>query len=168
MTNIEYIKKQDAIKAIKSCESATSFDFNNGLIAAMNAISELASEEVDANKIADFYILEAKHTPMRDERDARTMIEMLKTAPIKLTTINLNEAKIPRWINVEDELPKRNEYVLVVENGRVIMASFDGGEWTQYDLFERILCCPTYWMPLPEPPNCGAKMKGENDEQADC
>ena len=42
----EYINREAAIKVIKELESATSFDFNEGLIAAMNVIDETQSEDV--------------------------------------------------------------------------------------------------------------------------
>lgn len=42
----EYINREAAIKAIKGLESATSFDFNEGLISAMNVVYEIQSEDV--------------------------------------------------------------------------------------------------------------------------
>lgn len=43
---VEYIDREEAIKAIKNQESAISFDFNQGLIAAMNAVSDIPQDKL--------------------------------------------------------------------------------------------------------------------------
>ena len=42
----EYIKREDAIKAIKEQEDSVSYDINMGLIMAMNAIADMPAADV--------------------------------------------------------------------------------------------------------------------------
>ncbi len=58
----------------------------------------------------------------------------------------------PKWIPVTEALPERGCYVLVYEDGDIIMASYSNGEWLLRDMYEIIELKPTHWMPLPEPP----------------
>lgn len=58
----------------------------------------------------------------------------------------------PRWHRVEEELPNKDEFVLAYEDGTIVMASFDGSKWWQFDLYELIDIDPSHWCDLPEPP----------------
>jgi hypothetical protein len=70
-----------------------------------------------------------------------------------------------KWIPVTERLPEKWQHVLAASKcGDVYSIDFDhicsNGEWygnleTEYKV--------THWMPLPEPPNCGADMRGEED-----
>lgn len=46
----DYIKREDALRAIKNLERGDNYDFNNGLIVAMNAIDEVPAADVVANE----------------------------------------------------------------------------------------------------------------------
>lgn len=65
------------------------------------------------------------------------------------------------WISVKDRLPKDDEFVLVVEEGQIIIAVYDAildGFFENDDglsLLIDIEVCPTHWMPLPLPPKDG-------------
>lgn len=61
--------------------------------------------------------------------------------------------KTTRWISVTERLPERGYYVLVYEDGDILMASYADGNWVLRDMYEIIDDLkPTHWMPLPEPP----------------
>ena len=72
-----------------------------------------------------------------------------------------------KWINVEDELPKQGECVIVIESDNSqyigIFCIYEKSDYIKEE--ERIWseystgcgCCtrnlkPTHWMPLPDPP----------------
>jgi len=62
-----------------------------------------------------------------------------------------------RWIPVTERLPAMGQQVLVVALGRVITATRRDGWWrheidTGTQTFSLGVCTPTYWMPLPAPP----------------
>lgn len=66
------------------------------------------------------------------------------------------------WISVEDRLPKDWEDVLVLlQCGDCIVAVRSGKYWRERWCHSMLDRPPTHWMPLPEPPNCGADMRGE-------
>lgn len=61
----------------------------------------------------------------------------------------------PHWISVEDELPEKNENVLVCGDGRVFYGCWLGGElWAiaRQPLEERLDFEVTHWTALPAPP----------------
>ena len=69
------------------------------------------------------------------------------------------------WISVEDRLPKDWEDVLVLlQCGDCIVAARSGKYWRERWCHSLIDRPPTHWMPLPEPPNCGADMRGETHD----
>ena len=65
----------------------------------------------------------------------------------------IEELQKPKWISVEERLPKEDEAVLTWGKHKTHLLDWlHDGRW----------CCfgeVTHWMPLPEPPNCGAKME---------
>lgn len=70
-----------------------------------------------------------------------------------LEYINELEAKTPRWISVEDDLPEKDTEVMVYDKGGLFgLAYYDSaGTWHSYATCYRI----THWMPLPEAPEEG-------------
>ena len=64
----------------------------------------------------------------------------------------------PRWIPVTERLPKEDEAVLTWGKHKTHLLDWlHDGRW----------CCfgeVTHWMPLPEPPDCGAKMTEEESK----
>jgi len=75
---------------------------------------------------------------------------------------------VVRWISVHERLPERGTPVLTcgVRGGQEVQiyrGSYKDGElWNwKHNTIKQI----THWMPLPEPPNCGADMRevGDND-----
>lgn len=81
------------------------------------------------------------------------------------------EAHSQKWTMLKDEMPKPHTNVLVsgieaINNSRVykVMVN-DNGTLRPTDYAPSIRW--DYWMPF-ESPNCGARMRGEHDEQADC
>lgn len=74
------------------------------------------------------------------------------------------EAQVPKWISVDERLPKDKQYVLIMWNG-VLQFGFykpNRREWvnliTGCDTKYKV----THWMPLPEPPE-GASHGQESD-----
>ena len=78
----------------------------------------------------------------------------------------------PPWIHVTERKPKTDDIVIVaihddsgdtpydVTNIGFYLDVFPLGIW----VVENERCnYVTHWMPLPEPPNCGADMRGESD-----
>ena len=61
------------------------------------------------------------------------------------------------WISIEDRLPAYGQHVIVY-TGRMMMAEVSTTYfWNEaYDAWQPV----SHWMPLPEPPNCGADMRG--------
>lgn len=67
------------------------------------------------------------------------------------------------WISVYDKMPKQGERVLATDGGFVgEMYINKRGQWQRYNVNDSSLMMALdilWWMPLPEPPDCGAKMK---------
>lgn len=60
----------------------------------------------------------------------------------------------PRWISVEDELPKEGDYVLICNNrGLMTTSLYEGKEWVISETFLAVNV--THWMPMPQPPKEG-------------
>lgn len=73
-------------------------------------------------------------------------------------TISISETTEPKWISVEDKLPKEGEEVIVFytswKHEYQQVAIFESGEFI--DLGGCALS-PTHWMPLPPPPTTEEK-----------
>ena len=83
-----------------------------------------------------------------DERD--DTLQRIKDAP----TVEPKR----EWIPVSDRFPECGDEYLVASGSTVKTAYLDGdNDWIDGVY---ILKYVTHWMLLPEPPNCGAKMKG--------
>lgn len=91
---------------------------------------------------------------MHDLRDAcDTACKIMADA---LALIQQFESSVPRWISVEERMPKRYEHVLVAtrftDEGEqdVEVAYLAIDRWRKPDgpLYGKV----THWMPLPEPP----------------
>lgn len=71
-----------------------------------------------------------------------------------LAYIQRLEAKVPKWISVEDRLPEEPGEVLMALYGRVCIAwyhidgRFESGSGLVFSAEKAV----THWMPLPEPP----------------
>ena len=82
------------------------------------------------------------------------------------------ERKRGEWISVEERLPEVNQLVLCYKyNGssHYKVGFFIGAKYTEdvaafRNINELFSFGATHWMPLPEPPNCGADMRGEEAE----
>lgn len=79
----------------------------------------------------------------RAMRDALALIERL-------------EAKVPRWISVDERLPEGEGSYLTYALGMEIVLDYNCyGEWWDDEL-NHYDGSVTHWMPLPEPPKEGA------------
>ena len=86
--------------------------------------------------------------------EAADAIEEL-SVQIRNKNVMLAEAinERPQWIPVAERLPERGYYVLVYEDGDILMASYADGNWVLRDTYEVIDDLkPTHWMRLPESP----------------
>ena len=65
------------------------------------------------------------------------------------------------WKSIEDRLPAYGQHVIVY-TGRMMMAEVSTTYfWNEaYDAWQPV----SHWMPLPEPPNCGADMRDETHD----
>ena len=82
---------------------------------------------------------------------------------------NLPAADVrPKWISVEERLPCQNDgkkYICLLVGGKYDqfqwydLCDFAEGMFWASDIEENFRV--THWMPLPEPPNCGAEMEVE-------
>jgi hypothetical protein len=118
-----------------------------------------------------------KDCPKRIMHDAADAIEELIS-------------RLPKWIDANERLPEQTgEYIVFLKASKKWI---DAGEDVSYttamwfvkeqkvwkemngdDSYNAVLsavdtdwaCSVTHWMPLPEPLNCGARMRGEHDEQ---
>ena len=85
---------------------------------------------------------------------AESVTELREIAQEAADTIE--ELSKPRWIPVEERLPKYRERVLVFGGVTMYVAYYDknryGGEsWHKLNSKSHY-CNPTHWMPLPQPP----------------
>lgn len=67
-----------------------------------------------------------------------------------LAYINQLEARVPKWISVEERLPEDDDDVLIFSNERVIFVGcYKNGQWISYSLYAIYGNVVTHWMPLP-------------------
>lgn len=74
-----------------------------------------------------------------------------------LVYIQQLEAQVPKWISVEDRLPKPDKNVLTLKNRKRVRIGYyseDCEEWVINNMVAYDECI-THWMPLPEPPKEG-------------
>ena len=60
------------------------------------------------------------------------------------------EAKVPRWIPVEEKIPPDQEEVLVLTRSKNGVRNVDKGYWSIDHFIHRGRAEVTHWMPLPE------------------
>lgn len=69
-----------------------------------------------------------------------------------LAYIQQLEAKVPKWISVEERLPEYGRYLVITRKGnagpKAHTATYNHMGWWTHSNFGDI----THWMPLPEPP----------------
>ena len=86
-------------------------------------------------------------------RKAANVIEELSAKYEKALRDLVKQVELPKWIPVTERLPERGYYVLVYEDGDILMASYADGNWVLRDTYEVIDDLkPTHWMRLPESP----------------
>ena len=61
------------------------------------------------------------------------------------------------WIPVTERLPDDRSYVLACFDDIQAIAYYDDSMWRE--VITHAVFYPTHWMPLPDPPNCGADMR---------
>lgn len=73
----------------------------------------------------------------------RTAADLIEQQTAKIAEL---EAKAPRWIPVNERLPKTaGSYIVCTKSGSVVKVNF----YPEFGRFQRIF---THWMPLPETP----------------
>ena len=72
------------------------------------------------------------------------------------------EEKIPSWIPVTERLPEHGWYLAYGPTIKMEVLHFHSVEevWSSERYYNIEV---THWIPLPEPPNCGAKMTEEGE-----
>jgi len=132
-----------------------------------NAFAETMKQAADAieelqqtvEQMKAIVIVEAQHTEMFDERDKKTLMEMVKSLPLQIIP---HKDEKPRWIPVTDRLPEDDCHVLAYYG-------FNHGNGYLGMMFMQVLdyyardprphfqheglngMTVTHWMPLPEP-----------------
>lgn len=126
--------------------------------------------KIDADALA------ARITAEKDEAVPNTPYDigysngltMAYSIVIAAPTIEAEPVKHGRWVAVKDQLPEHCVTVLSY-NGCAISTDFYDEAfqcWNSEIAYNHIIHV-THWMPLPEKPNCGAKMDLEADHEAD-
>ena len=104
---------------------------------------------------------EAVYLPEKFSKNAELLDVLMKAADA------IEELSKPRWIPVTERLPEEHVFVLIRqdEDRMMVAERVDGDWWYRYFAYdvdrwdENEQGTITHWMPLPEPPNCGAKME---------
>lgn len=134
-----------------------------GLIIASSNFPFYAAPEADAVMDAmEARIKELEADAELDQKKRLTLCEGYnrKCERVKEleATISISETTEPKWISVEDKLPKEGEEVIVFytswKHEYQQIAIFESGEFI--DLGGCALS-PTHWMPLPLPPTTEEK-----------
>ena len=79
---------------------------------------------------------------------------------------------VQEWISVEDRLPENGGYVVCIAKRNPfsrfmpMVARIEKNGWVN-PITEQYISEVTHWMPLPEPPDCEAKMHKENAHETD-
>ena len=83
-----------------------------------------------------------------------------ETAENAIDALPAADVRPVRWIPVEERMPETDKLVLVVRSdGDMAVAGWNAAlGWLHYWSGFRVRNV-THWMPLPEPPNCGARME---------
>ena len=90
---------------------------------------------------------ECDHCPYGNDCDIFEACNLYRDALAYITQI---EARVPKWISVEDRLPEDDDDVLIFSNERVIFVGcYKNGQWISYSLYAIYGNVVTHWMPLP-------------------
>lgn len=121
----------------------------------MELINGRTAEEIKRNLS---YLVRCEICPQNHEYgcDYEKRTKECQTTDDALALIEHLEAKIPRWISVDERLPeKRGTYLCnyeFEESGRIVMScDYLGSE--RWSFMQSSI---THWMQLPEPPKEGA------------
>lgn len=90
---------------------------------------------------------ECDHCPYGNDCDIFEACNLYRDALAYITQL---EARVPKWISVEDRLPEDDDDVLIFSNERVIFVGcYKNGQWISYSLYAIYGNVVTHWMPLP-------------------
>ena len=90
---------------------------------------------------------EEKHTGCPYDDDELCIRHICGDALAYITQL---EARVPKWISVEDRLPEDDENVMILSNERITFVGFyKNGQWISYSLYAIYGNVVTHWMPLP-------------------
>lgn len=116
-----------------------------------NLINGKTPEEIKRNLS---YLVRCENCPQNHEYgcDYDKQTEECRTVNDALALIEHLEAKVPKWISVEERLPRCGERVLVTNDGSVWEAYLSiSHKWVRQEFVWAAKV--THWMPLPNKPN---------------
>ena len=100
----------------------------------------------------------------RDRRRSAAIRSILEEAANYIDALSLSKYE---WVSCSHDMPYaefgESSSVLTIDSfGLMRVAYFDGGNWCEPsgEAIRNTMKFPiTHWMPLPDPPNCGADMR---------
>lgn len=137
---------------------------HNELIKRLRDVADEVCEDYDVDPYSAeqrfFVICEAANAIEELLAESAGLVGQVKRSQEEIRKLDKEIAtilnKLPRWIPVSARLPENGYYVLAYEDGDIVMASYEGGNWVLRDLYEVVDDLkPTHWMPLPQPPKEG-------------
>lgn len=103
------------------------------------------------------------------QEQIKNLVEKIKIHETILDALEIaSHVRHGKWIPVKEQLPEFGERVLATDGcfvGEFYINS--RGQWKRYNAIDHSLIMALdilWWMPMPEPPNCGAKMDGKDCE----